>query len=107
MSAGFTTPAIIVGMLLGAVLATALHIEPGTPNFHALLATGFAGILASSMNIPIASAVMGVEIFGPQYSLPITIAAIIGFQINRHQTIYDFAMGSKDIEPLFERDGDT
>jgi H+/Cl- antiporter ClcA len=66
-----------------------------------------AGILASSMNIPIASAVMGVEIFGPQYSLPVTIAANIGFQINRHQTIYDFAMGSKDIEPLFEKDRDT
>ncbi len=45
------------------------------------------------MNIPLAAAVMTIEIFGLQYSLAAGLAAIIGFQINRYQTIYDFAMG--------------
>jgi CIC family chloride channel protein len=103
MSAGFTMPAIIVGMLLGATVATALRIDPGSPAYYALVATGYSGILASSMNIPIAAAVMGVEVFGVHYSVPVTLAAIIGFQINRHQTVYDFAMSGRDIEPLIKK----
>ena len=44
------------------------------------------------MNIPIASAVMGVEIFGLYYSLPVALGAVIGFQTARNRTIYEYAM---------------
>ena len=60
-------------------------------NYYALIAAGFAGMLAGSMNVPLAAAVMSVEIFGLSYSIPAGLAAIIAFQLDRYQTIYDFA----------------
>jgi len=107
MSAGFTMPIVIVGMLLGASLSSVLAIDIGTPNYYALLSAGFSGMIASSMNIPIAAAIMGVEIFGLHYSVPVTLAAIIGFQINRHQTIYDYALSEKEMETIFIRETET
>ena len=91
MSAGFTGPAAIIGMLLGGSVAFFLHLDQTSPTFFAFIAAGFSGMLASSMNIPLASSVMAIEIFGLEYSIPAALAAIIGFQINRHMTIYDFA----------------
>ncbi|HDY87850.1 MAG TPA: chloride channel protein, partial [bacterium] len=92
MSAGFTGPAAIAGMLLGSALACYLNIEFSSPTYYAFLAAGFSGMLASSMNVPLAAAVMTTEIFGLQYSFPAGLAAVIGFQIMRHSTIYDYAL---------------
>ena len=92
MSAGFTGPAAIIGMLLGASFTYFLNIGQSSPTFYAFIAGGFSGMLASSMNIPLAAAVMTIEIFGLQYGLPAGLAAIVGFQINRHFTIYDYAV---------------
>ena len=92
MSAGFTGPIAIVGLLLGAAMAYYLHIENASPTYFAFLAAGFSGMLASSMNIPLAAAVITTETFGLQYSFPSALAAVIGFQITRHQTIYDYAL---------------
>lgn len=91
MSAGFTGPAAIIGMLLGSSVAFFLNIDQSSPSYYAFIAAGFSGMLASSTNIPLASAVMTIEIFGLEYSIPAAVAAVIGFQINRHVAIYDFA----------------
>lgn len=96
MSAGFTAPAIICGMLVSVTVASIFGIQPGTANFHALLAAGFAGILSSCMNIPLAAAVITTEIFGLHFSLAAGIASIIAFQINKYKTLYDFAYAVKD-----------
>jgi H+/Cl- antiporter ClcA len=92
MSAGFTGPAVLIGMFLAMAFAHLLHVDHTSPTFYAYIATGFSGILASSMNIPLAAAVMTVEIFGLIFSIPASLAAIIGFQVNRHLTLYDFAI---------------
>ncbi len=92
MSAGFTGPAIIIGMLCGAAYAQILQVECQSPTYFAFLAVGFSGMLASSMNVPLSAAVLSVEIFGLQYSFPAALAAIIGFQLTRHQTIYEYAL---------------
>jgi len=107
MSAGFTMPVVIVGMLIGASFSSVLGIKAGTPDYYALLSAGFSGMIASSMNIPIAAAVMGVEIFGLHYSVPVTLSAIIGFQINRHQTIYDYALTEREMETILMREKKT
>ncbi len=91
MSAGFTGPAAIIGMLLGAGWADIFQLTPGSPNYSAIVAAGFAGMLGSTMNIPIAAAILTIESFGLQYSFPAGIAAIIAFQINRHDTIYSYS----------------
>ncbi len=92
MSAGFTGPAVIMGMLLGLAFSDFLGVDSSTATHFAFIATGFSSVLASSMNIPIAAAVMSVEIFGLHYSLPATLGAVIGFQITRSRTIYEYAV---------------
>ncbi|MDC7219559.1 MAG: chloride channel protein [Spirochaetales bacterium] len=92
MSAGFAGPAVFIGLLLGALFAEIFHIPWGSPEYYALLVAGFAGMFSSTMNTPIASAILGVELFGLYYSLPSGLAAIIGFQINRSRTLYDMVL---------------
>lgn len=92
MSAGFTGPACIAGMLLGASMSQFLGLDITSPTYFAFLAAGFSGFLASSMNIPLAAAIMTTDIFGLQHCFPATLAAIIGFQVTRRETIYDYAL---------------
>lgn len=91
MSAGFTGPAAIIGMLLGAGWADIFRLSPGSANYSSIVAAGFSGMLGSTMNIPIAAAVLTIESFGLQYSFPAGVAAIIAFQVNRHDTIYSYS----------------
>ncbi len=99
MSAGFTGPTVIVGMLLGVAVSRISNVDCLSPTYYAYLAAGFAGMLASVMNVPLAAAVMAIEVFGLQYSFPAGFAAILGFQVTRHRTIYEYALeefGIKD-----------
>lgn len=97
MSAGFAGPAAIMGLLLGALTTHLAGIPHLSATYYAFLAAGFAGMLASSMNVPIAAAIMATEIFGLQYSFPAGCAAVIGFQITRQQTIYDYALAGSGL----------
>ena len=92
MSAGFLGPATIIGMLLGASLSVKEGVEVGSSTYYAFVAAGFAGMLASTMNIPQAAGVITLEVFGLHYSLPAAIAIVVAFQITKHRTIYDFAV---------------
>ncbi len=94
MNAGLTGPAAITGMLLGSACAHLLSIPTHSASFHAFVAAGFCGVLSSSMNIPLAAAIMTVETFGLQYSFPAGLAAVVGFQVTRSATIYDYALES-------------
>jgi H+/Cl- antiporter ClcA len=98
LSAGFTGPAMLIGLLIGGIFVSLAGIEPGTPDFYAFLAAGFAGMLSSTMNTPIATAIITLELFGFAYSLPAGIASIIGFQVNRSNTLYDFATSERKTE---------
>ncbi|MBI9109261.1 MAG: hypothetical protein JEZ04_21120 [Spirochaetales bacterium] len=66
------------------------------PEYYALLAAGFAGVFSSTMNTPIATGVLTVELFGLFYSLPAGLASIVGFQINRHNTLYDMVLEEEE-----------
>jgi len=89
MSAGFAGPAMLIGLLLGAASADLFQIPAHSPEYFALLAAGFAGVFSSTMNTPLATGVLTIEVFGLFYSLPAALASVIGFQINRHNTLYD------------------
>jgi len=96
MSAGFAGPAMLIGLLTGAAFAAVFGIDAGSAESFALLAAGFAGVFSSTMNTPIAVAVLTVELFGLYYSMPAAVAAIIGFQVNRHHTLYDMVFEEED-----------
>lgn len=90
MSAGFTGPSALVGMLLGVAAALFFGVEVGSPTYFAFVAAGFAGMLSSSMNVPLAAAILSIEIFGLEYSFPAAVSAVIGFQLMRSTTLYDY-----------------
>lgn len=92
MSAGFAGPSILIGTLLGAAFSVIVGVVPGSAEYYGLLAAGFSGILAGTMNVPLAATLLASEVFGITYSLPAGLAAIIGFQLNRHVTLYDYAL---------------
>jgi len=96
MSAEFAGPAILIGLLLGAVFSELFHIPAGTPEYYALLSAGFAGVFSSTMNTPIATGIIVIEMFGLFYSLPAGLASVVGFQINRHNTLYDMVLDEDD-----------
>lgn len=105
MNAGFTGPAFLIGLLLGASLAALLGIEFGSPSYYTLLAAGMSGFMAACMNVPLAAAIMGSEIFGSHFSFATAVSAIIAFQIGRGVTIYDkqyYNLEKKgDVDPAF------
>ncbi len=98
LSAGFAGPAMLLGLLIGMMFVSVAGVSSGTPEYLAFLAAGFAGMLSSTMNTPIASAIITLELFGFAYSLPAGIASIIGFQVNRSNTLYDFALKEREKE---------
>lgn len=89
MSAGFTSPAVIAGMLLALAAVSVLKISIGSPTYYAFLAAGFSGMLACTLNVPIAAAIMALELFGIHYSFPVGLAVVIGFHANRYHTLHD------------------
>lgn len=50
------------------------------------------GCLQAHEYTPLAAAVMTVEIFGPQYSLPAGFSSVVAFQIAGRRTICDYAL---------------
>ncbi|MFP3959330.1 MAG: chloride channel protein [Spirochaetaceae bacterium] len=92
LSAGFTGPAAIIGMLLARAVATATGAAEGSLAYHTLVAAGFTGMLASTLNVPIAAAVIGIELFGMQHGVAVGVSAVAAFQLNRRRTIYDSSL---------------
>ncbi|MFP4210148.1 MAG: chloride channel protein [Alkalispirochaeta sp.] len=95
MSAGFTGPAALVGMLAGAAVALAFGYEPGGYTYTTLVVAGFAGTLASTMNIPLAASILAMEVFAPSFGVPAGLASILGFQTARYNTIYEVALETR------------
>lgn len=91
MSAGFVGPTVLVGMLTAAAVGATLGVSVDSGEYTALLAAGFASMLASTINVPIAAAVLALELFGLSYSFPAAVSAVIGYQVNRFNTLYDYA----------------
>lgn len=92
-SAGFFVPLAQIGILIGTASAVLFGVGEAPDELRILQSTGMAGILAGTLNIPIAAAVISVEIFGPDLGLPVALAAVLGFQVNRHHTVYDAGPG--------------
>jgi len=92
ISVGLTSPSILIGLLTGAVSAMILGYNPSDPVYYFLLVAGFTGLLSSTINVPIGAAVIAIESFGASYGFCAGISSIIGFQVNRHHTLYDYTI---------------
>lgn len=80
---GEVTPLFVIGALLGAALAPVL----GLP-VPFLAAVGLVGIFAAASNTPIASILMGIELFGPGFAAPLLITCALAYVLVGHRGIY-------------------
>lgn len=83
MKGGEVTPLFFMGAALGNVLA----IWMGVP-VDLLAAAGFIAVFAGATNTPIACTIMGMELFGPQYTLYFAIACGMAYLSSGHAGIY-------------------
>ncbi len=99
-SGGLFFPSVLLGALVGAALSNVLG---ATQALHlGLVSCAMAASLAAMVNVPIAAAVMMIEIFGVGYGVPIILGAVVGFMIGRPGVIYHY--GRLHVKTLEEED---
>jgi len=80
---GEVTPLFAIGALLGAALAPML----GLP-VPFIAAVGFITVFAAASNTPIASTLMGIELFGASFTVPLVITGFLAYILVGHRGIY-------------------
>jgi H+/Cl- antiporter ClcA len=80
---GEVTPLFVIGALLGAACAGILHVP-----VPLLAAVGFIGVFAAASNTPLASTLMGIELFGSAFVGPIAVVSFVAYVLVGHRGIY-------------------
>jgi H+/Cl- antiporter ClcA len=80
---GEVTPLFGIGAALGHVFATVFNLP--VPIFAA---AGFVAVFAGAANTPVACIILGFELFGSDYGLPIAAATILSYLSSGHRSIY-------------------
>ena len=87
VSAGFkggeVTPLFFIGAALGNAIAGLLGAPP-----ELFAALGFVAVFAGATNTPVACWIMGMELFGARYGIPLGIACAVAFLCSGHRGIY-------------------
>lgn len=80
---GEVTPLFVMGALLGAALAPLVGLPPTY-----LAAVGWVALFASASNTPLASTLMGIELFGAAFSVPLALVCFPAYVLVGHRGIY-------------------
>ena len=80
---GEVTPLFFIGAALGHALAAPL----GVP-VDLFAALGFVAVFAGAANTPLACTIMGVELFGGAYAVPMAVACFVSYLCSGHSGIY-------------------
>ena len=83
---GEVTPLFFIGATLGNALFLLLPSE--TIPMDLLAGMGFVAVFAGAANTPIASAIMGIELFGAEGGVYFAIACIVSYYFSGHTGIY-------------------
>lgn len=85
-SAGLVIPALFIGAISGNIISTLLGANAGLNS--SLVIAGMAASLASVANVPIAAAIMLMEMVGLRLGVPATLGSIVGYAIGHSRVIY-------------------
>ncbi|MBM7615938.1 chloride channel protein [Alkaliphilus hydrothermalis] len=86
-SAGLVIPALFIGAIAGNSFSTILKVtDPALSS--SLVVSGMAASLASVANVPIAAAVMLMEMAGYKLGVPAALGSIIGYAVGHSHVIY-------------------
>ncbi len=80
---GEVTPLFFIGATLGNALSLLLALPPPL-----LAGMGFVGVFAGAANTPLASTLMGIELFGLESGLFISISCVVSYLFSGHNGIY-------------------
>jgi H+/Cl- antiporter ClcA/PII-like signaling protein len=80
---GEVTPLFFIGAALGNALGGLL----GVP-VDLFAALGFVAVFAGAANTPLACTIMGIELFGGAYTVPIAVACFVAYLCSGHNGIY-------------------
>ena len=80
---GEVTPLFVIGATLGVTLGRWW----GVPT-DVMAALGFLAVFAAAANTPLACVLMGVELFGSDLLVPMTIAVVVAYIASGHRGIY-------------------
>jgi len=80
---GEVTPLFRIGASLGGVIGQLAHIEPSI-----LAAMGFIAVFGCAANTPLATILLGIELFGVEAVPFYILAALISYYISGHHGIY-------------------
>lgn len=87
LSAGFKGGEVTPLFFIGAALGNALAHVMGAP-LDLFVAMGFVAIFAGATNAPLASILLGIELFGAGNGLYIATACIVAYRFSGHSGIY-------------------
>lgn len=95
---GEVTPLFVIGATLGSSVGVLLGIEP---TFMAAL--GFVAVFAAATNTPLTCMLMGIELFGGDMVLPLTIVTVVAYACSGPHGIYSAQrMGERQPRRLHE-----
>jgi H+/Cl- antiporter ClcA/PII-like signaling protein len=87
LSAGYkggeVTPLFFIGAALGNALAGILHAP-----IDLFAGIGFVAVFAGAANTPLACTIMGIELFGSAYAVPVAVACFVAYICSGHNGIY-------------------
>jgi len=82
-SGGLFMPVMMVGVLLGIISASL------TSSYYLLFViVGMSAALCTTLNVPLASAILCIELFGPPAVLPSVIGSLTGYLLAKRYVIY-------------------
>lgn len=88
-NAGFTMPMLLVGGSLGAACSGAMGLSDAAARLAVV--GGGAAMLSAVLNVPIAAAVICIELFGIQAAVPAALGSVIGFAIAKTEVVYSYS----------------
>ncbi len=87
LGAGFKGGEVTPLFFIGATLGNALSLLLALPS-PLLAGMGFVGVFAGAANTPVASTLMGIELFGVQSGVYVGIACVVSYLFSGHGGIY-------------------
>ncbi|GAA4079613.1 chloride channel protein [Amphibacillus indicireducens] len=91
-SAGLVVPALFIGATTGAIVGNLFAAESGLAS--SLVVAGMSASLAATANVPIAAAILLIEMVGFQVGVAAVVGSVIGYVIGRRKMIYLKTSGS-------------
>lgn len=82
-SGGLFLPVLVMGAVSGVIAASVVHIP-----YILLVIVGISAALCTTLNVPLASAVICIELWGPGAIVPSIIGSLVGYFVGKTHIIY-------------------